>query len=368
MIQMAMEERALRKLIWKLKMAGDITLEEADQICSVMRSFAQDVANVFSQNPALDITEIYSMLSKDYHVEASQDWCRAVAHKIKKGQKGNFIFSIPLEHGNPKFYEFQFPIIKAAEKNESIEDRIISMRVGSKMYNSFPKYFQNLFKWEEQDKMYILNGDRFGFFYYPRRDPESGKAFTIAQIFQKLFLFSVTILPEEVPQISMFDAAEHASKYLKQNAFFVKMYIKKPLDKENAFYFNAKNVSMTRTSATRYALEYLKQKAPYIEVCAMGPYGKEIITYTNTEGMSMTKKVFEISIEELLENAVKRNIIDEDTAKEFLKNDGYIDRFPDKEFIEASLEYIDKRMKRKREWKNTRKTIEEENGWLEEIR
>lgn len=203
------------------------------------------------------------------------------------------------------------------------------------------------------------------FFYYPRRDPESGKNFTVAQIFQKLFLFSAVISSEEC---SMFDVAECASKYLKQNALCVKVYVRKPFDKENAFYFNAKGVSTTKAAATRYALKYLKQNAPYIEVHTRAPYGKETIIYTNTEGISMTKKVFEITMEELLENAIKQNVIDKDTAEEFLKHDGYIDYFPDEEFTEVSVEYIDKRMKRKKGWKVTREEIVEENGWLEVIR
>jgi len=355
----------MRGLLWKLKMLGDISLEEADQIYSVVCSFSQAVMDISSQKSTFDVSEIYPLLKKDYPITDLQDWYMAVARKISRGQKGNFIFSIPLEHGDPRLCECWAPAIRALEKHGNLEDRIVSMRSVPKMYNSFPKYFQNLFKWEERDEMYILNGDRVGFFYYPRRDPESGKDFTIAQIFQKLFLFSAVISSEEC---SMFDVAERASKYLKQNALCVKVYVRKPFDKENAFYFNAKGVSMTKAAATRYALKYLKQNAPYIEIHTRAPYGKETIIYTNTEGISMTKKVFEITMEELLENAIKQNIISKDTAEEFLKHDGYIDHFPNEEFTKASVEYIDKRIKRKKEWKATQKIVEEEDSWLEVTR
>jgi len=254
---MVIKEKTIRDLLWKLKMLGDISLEEAEQIYSVIRSFSQAIRDVSSQKSTFDVSKIYSLLDKEYPIAALQDWRRTVARQISMGQKGNFIFSISLEHGDPRLYEYWALVMKALEKHGSFEDRIISMRAVPKMYNSFPKYFQNLFKREERDEMYILNGDRVGFFYYPRRDPKSGKDFTIAQIFQKLFLFSAVISSEEH---SMFDAAERASKYLKQNALCVKVYVRKPFDKENAFYFNAKGVSMTKAAATRYALKYLKWK------------------------------------------------------------------------------------------------------------
>lgn len=362
---MVIEEKTIRDLLWKLKMLGDISLEEAEQIYSVMRSFLQAIRDVSSQKSTFDVSKIYSLLDKEYPIAALQDWRRTVARQISMGQKGNFIFSMSLEHGDPRLYEYWALVMKALEKHGSFEDRIISIRAVPKMYNSLPRYFQNLFKWEESEKMYILKGERVGFFYYPRRDPEGGKDFTIAQIFQKLFLFSAVISSEEC---SMFDVAERASKYLKQNALYVKLHVKKPPDKENVFYFNAKDVSMARTAGTIYALEYLKQNAPYIEVYTMAPYGKETIIYTNTEGISMTKKVFEITMEELLENAIKQNIISKDTAEEFLKHGGYIDHFPDEEFTKASVEYIGKRMKRKKEWKAMQKIVEEEDSWLEVIR
>lgn len=362
---MVIEEKTMRGLLWKLKMLDDISLEEADQIYSVVCSFSQAVMDISSQKSTFDVSEIYPLLKKDYPITALQDWYMAVARKISRGQKGNFIFSIPLEHGDPRLCECWAPAIRALGRHGNFEDRIMSMLAVPKMYNSFPKYFQNLFKWEERDEMYILNGERVGFFYYPRRDPESGKNFTIAQIFQKLFLFSAVISSEER---SMFDVTDCASRYLKQNALYVKVNVRKPLDKENAFYFNAKGVSMARAAATRYALKYLKQNAPYIEVYTRAPYGKDTIIYTNTEGMSMTKKVFEITIEELLENAIKHNVINKDTAEEFLKHDGYIDHFPDEKFTKVSVEYIDKRVKRKKEWKAAREAVVKENGWLEVIR
>lgn len=362
---MVIEEKTIRDFLWKLKMLGDISLEEAEQIYSVIRSFSQAIRDVSSQKSTFDVSKIYSLLDKEYPIAALQDWRRTVARQISMGQKGNFIFSMSLEHGGPRLYEYWALVMKALEKHGSFEDRIISIRAVPKMYNSLPRYFQNLFKWEECEKMYILKGERVGFFYYPRRDPEGGKDFTIAQIFQKLFLFSAVISSEEC---SMFDAAERASKYLKQNALYVKLHIKKPPDKENVFYFNAKDVSMARTAGTIYALEYLKQNAPYIEVYTIASYGKETIIYTNMEGISMTKKVFEITMEELLENAIKHNVVNKDTAEEFLKHDGYIDHFPDEEFTEASLEYIGKRMKRQKEWKATQKIVEEEDSWLEVIR
>lgn len=186
---MVIEEKTIRDLLWKLKMLGDISLEEAEQIYSVIRSFSQAIRDVSSQKSTFDVSKIYSLLDKEYPIAALQDWRRTVARQISMGQKGNFIFSMSLEHGDPRLYEYWALVMKALEKHGSFEDRIISMRAVPKMYNSLPRYFQNLFKWEESEKMYILKGERVGFFIIHDVILKAVKTSLLHKFFKNCFYF-----------------------------------------------------------------------------------------------------------------------------------------------------------------------------------
>ena len=80
-----------------------------------------------------------------------------------------------------------------------------------------------------------------------------------------------------------------------------------------------------------------------------------------------------IPMEDLTANALNRNIIDKTTAQEMLKNPVWA--FPIAEFTKANLKCIDdiaddilKMNKAKMEWEDTKKTVEDEAEWLEEIR
>lgn len=319
-MQVIIEESTVRKLTQKLKTQGDISPEEAEQMYFVTHSLMKSITNISFQWLSL-----YSLLSKDYPLSALEDWHKAIGRKIKEGHSGNFIFSMKLVFGLDKRYEFWAPAFEALSEYGRFEDRVETIWATQQMYDLFPEYFRKLFEWRDYKNMYRLCGNRIGFFHYPQQDPESGKTYTISQFFKKLFLFS-SIIPQE------------------------KMSATSPAD------------------AAKYILEYLKQKTSYAEIEACTSHGKEFVMFIDAKSILVTKKAFEVSIEELIENAIEKNIINKNMAIKFIMRRGQLENFPDEEFAEACMKYIDDRVKMKLTWKATQEEVEESNEWLKEVR
>ena len=105
-----------------------------------------------------------------------------------------------------------------------------------------------------------------------------------------------------------------------------------------------KRVQCFQGLTPQYILTYLKQKIPFIQMDARKSDCNETIIFTNKDGILIAKKAFEVSLEELVKNALEQNIIDMSIAKKLLKRDeriDYLDYFPDEEFKKVSLKYID---------------------------
>jgi hypothetical protein len=300
------DEVKVRQLTQKLKDQGDISLEETDWIYSLV-----------SQKPP----------DKEVPVAALKDWYEAVGDEIKAGRWGNFVFSIFMD-GESQFKDCLRPAQEAIKKNGALEDRICSMAANQKMYSLFPKYFQDLFKWNKYSERYVLHSYRAGFFDYPLREPESNKTYTIFQLLEELSLFPAV-----------------GTK-------------------------NPDTLMISSANVLRYVIIYLSQKMPFLEVNAIRHYGNknEAIFYTDEEGILATKYALKMPLEELVDNALCKNIIDKNIAKELLEHDHNPEGFPELEFTKASIEYIDERVQRMLKWRSGRKMIEEETGWLEEIR
>ena len=215
-----------------------------------------------------------------------------------------------------------------AHELSKFEDRITVVRANKQIYTLFPKSFQDLFYWEESDELYVFyvsRDDRVGLFHRPLRELEGD---TISQLLKKL-----SIIPVMTPQ--------------------------------------EKGAVFSRANATRYILTYLKQKIPFIQMDARKPYCNETIIFTNKDGILMAKKAFEVSLEELVKNALEQNVIDMSIAKKLLKRDeriDYLDCFPDEEFTKMSLKYIDNIIEMKKEWEAVQDIVEEEAKYLEEVR
>lgn len=67
-----------------------------------------------------------------------------------------------------------------------------------------------------------------------------------------------------------------------------------------------------------------------------------------------------------MENALQKGVIDKKEKEGLLGKDAVL--FPGLKFIDVSVQYIDDIVQKKMEWKAAREEVEEEIGWLEEIR
>lgn len=315
-----MSKDEIKRLIQKLERENDISLEEADQ----MFSFAEALAEAITEEGALYVPVMENKLGQTFPVSAIDDWYEAVAQKIKAGQSGNFVFSISFAYSWSHCYDWIFPAIEALDEYGKFEDRVKAIKVNQKMLSLFPKYFLNSFKWEKRDGLYTLYSDRAGFYRYPRRNPENGKTYTIAQLFKRILSLPLAIPQEEI-------------------------------------------IAPSKTDKVLYVLKYLQQKVPYMEIKTTNSLFWETTVHTSKEAALIAKKAMEVSFEELVENAVTQGVIDKDVAKELLKDKG-ADRFIDTKFEEVSIKYIDDVVKRKVEWEVVKRTVEDEPEWLGEIR
>ncbi len=314
------------QLLRKLKTQGDISVKEADQI----RSFMKDVyefmfrmeQEIYGPNAeAMTSWDARKLLYEQFPVAALQDWYKAVARQIEKGQSGNFIFSIPIDREMLFFNKSALPALEALEKYGKPEDRMEAIFVNPKIHSLFPKYFRNLFAWERLNKyssLYTIRGKHAGFFRRPLRDPKSGETCTFAQMIKKLSL--IPVMTNE-----------------------------------------GQGSSIAFSNKTRY----LQRAVPYVDIKTVN--GLSFI-FTNEEGISIAQKILDISLEEMVKNALEQNIIDKRIAKELLKENTFIEGLIDEGFVKISLKYIDNIVKTKLEWEATQKTVEDEDIWLEEVR
>lgn len=334
-----MTNNAIYELIQKLKTQGDVTIQEADQIYFVTSAAFKAICDIIDYHPALDHTEMHDLLNKDFPVSALKYWYDVVADKIRAGQSGNFIFSVLISYGYSFYYNYLNTAIRALRGDENteyckdhvgaFEDRVVSIRANKQAYKLFPKPFRQLFHWQENFQweiykwLYELKIDRAGFIRYPLRELNGD---TVLQLFKRLSLMSVTIPQEE-------------------------------------------NAIISRMNVGRYVLAYLKQKVPFIQMSATKSYHNDIAVVTNNEGLLMAKRALKIPIEAFVENAVEQNVIDRRVARLLLNTNGNLAGFPDTEFAEANLRYIDSvvsdMLQVKAEQEAMQKTVEGEPNWLE---
>lgn len=97
-------------------------------------------------------------------------------------------------------------------------------------------------------------------------------------------------------------------------------------------------------------------------------FSDEIVVFTDKENVPIAVAAKNVSFDDLLENALRKNIIDKRITKELLSRGGYMERFPDKKFTTASVNYIENIVRAKLEQEAVREAIKNENFWLEEIR
>jgi len=223
---------------------------------------------------------------------------------LKTDRRGNFIFSIFL-HENGFNNNYLGEAWNALEKYGKFEDRIGVIWVSRPMYFLLPGRLRDMFTLSEYEGLYKLLCRRAGFFYYPQ-----GECNVLSQFIKKL---------SPITQLSR--------------------------------------------SGTSYIMEHVKHIVPYIEAADF--FEDKAVIFTEKDKAPLMKVALETPFEELVRNALNENVIDEQTARKLLSNERPSSVAG---FIEVSMKYLNNIAKMKKEWQFTTEAVENESGWLEEIR
>ncbi len=107
------------------------------------------------------------------------------------------------------------------------------------------------------------------------------------------------------------------------------------------------------------------KKIPCIAVASS--YSQKAAIFVEKDKAPIVKEAWNISIEELMENALKNNIINKKTMQNVLRGKPD-ENFPIVEFVKMGIEYLEHMVQMKIKWKAEREMVEDEEGWLENIR
>lgn len=316
----------IKQLTQKLRTQGDISLEEADEIYFLS----------LQKLPGLS--------------QALIDWYSAVSDEIKKGRRGNFIFTIDLSFDNALYF-FMYPARRALIEQGQFEDLCTLIMIDKKLHSQLP--FDKLLA---QDNVpfsvsgkgfYVVESFRAGMYYYPISS-ESGNR-TIKQIVEK---FS-PITTVNTSGVMLRRLLESVSRVASGEC-------------ELSDYAG----TLGRVEMRPYTIAFFMERRNIPCIAAFSIHVGKSIIFVEKEKAPIMKKALEIPFEALVEDALSKKIIDETMAKR-LSNGGpasAILGFPFKKFIKNGVQYIDDIVQKKMEWKAAREEVEEEIGWLEEIR
>lgn len=284
----------IKRLTRQLEVQNDVSLEEADKIYAFLaRDVRQTAINPFSLNANYEL------------IGALTEWFHVVGRKLKKGRRGNFIFSIFL-HENGFNHNYLNEAWDALKKYGKFEDHIGVIWVSRPMYSLLPGRLRDMFTLSEYEGLYKLLCRRAGFFYYPQ-----GECNVLSQFIKKL----------------------------------------SPI------------TGQLSRSGTSYIMEHVKHIVPYIEVADF--FEDKAVIFTEKDKAPLMKVALETPFEELVRNALNENAIDEQAARKLLSNERPSSVAG---FIETSMKYLNNIAKMKKEWQFTTEAVENESGWLEEIR
>jgi hypothetical protein len=284
----------IKRLTRQLEVQNDVSLEEADKIYAFLaRDVRQTAINPFSLNANYEL------------IGALTEWFHVVGRKLKKGRRGNFIFSIFL-HENGFNHNYLNEAWDALKKYGKFEDHIGVIWVSRPMYSLLPGRLRDMFTLSEYEGLYKLLCRRAGFFYYPQ-----GECNVLSQFIKKL----------------------------------------SPI------------TGQLSRSGTSYIMEHVKHIVPYIEAADF--FEDKAVIFTEKDKAPLMKVALETPFEELVRNALNENAIDEQAARKLLSNERPSSVAG---FIETSMKYLNNIAKMKKEWQFTTEAVENESGWLEEIR
>lgn len=326
--------KRMSQLIQKLEKEGDIFLEEADWIYSLV-SKKPDVFNFDS--PAYN-KELYT---------ATELWYKTISKKIKAGQHGNFIFTIiHNKDKDQKINKLTLPAWKAIKKYGNPEDLYNIVVIDEKIYSALPyQYmFDEIRYHEELKSIYKIKTPRAGLYRYPIK--VGHLTYTIGELINDQLAPVVTIPLTNSPDRALY-----------REVFKVATGAR---DITQDPYFGKKEIELFTLAA------FIKNKGISC-VATTDVHKNHFAVFVERGRARIVKEALDVPFEEMVKNAVQENVIDKKIAKTLLDSE-YIAEFPTIDFVNASVKYLDNVVETKLQREITRKIVEEEDGWLEETR
>lgn len=334
------DAKEIIELTKKLEEQDDITLEEANRVFSL-----------FSENSRNTKLNINSSKFDAGLIGALEEWYKVVAEKIREGKRGNFIFTVYLSHNRKFRSDFLYPARRALRECGKPEDAYNVVIADEKTHASFSSLFfssknlptYTLFFSGPYYDYYETTSLRAGMFCYPIKTKKGH--LTISQFMKKL-----SPCPVPTPSRAM-------SREFMEVFFNVAAGSKIT---SGPWGFNEKEIlSVVVGSFMNY------KKIPCIAVASS--YSQKAAIFVEKDKAPIVKEAWNISIEELMENALKNNIINKKTMQNVLRGN-LNENFSIVEFVKISVEYLERMVQMKIKWKSARNVVEDEEGWLEEIR
>lgn len=340
----------IRQFTQKLDRQGDIFPQEADRIYSL---FCWECAKTFfDHNSPMFDGELSTAL---------QNWYKVAAEKIAKNKRGNFVSTVMFNNWSC-FNKLLFPAQEALEKYGTFEDLCNTVMIDEKTYLELP--YKHLFESTTSEgagdlqNVYAMKSFRAGMYYSPINVDD--KVYTVGDLIKRFSPVAVVtssdFFERAIYEIA-FEIAAGASKL--SNGL-------SPLGQRNvkpyllATFIRHKNISCIAAADFLHSITV--------------PLAKKIIKnrfflFAEKDKAHIVQEALKIPLEDIVKNALDRNVIDRNIAKNLLNDkDKPYSNFRSNKFVQTSVEYIDNIVQAKIKWKSMRKTIEGEDSWLETIR
>jgi hypothetical protein len=305
----------IKRLTQKLKDKGDITLEEADEIYFLDPPYPYDLRPLYR-------------------------WYEAVAEKIKQGFRGNFVFTVDIF----KDAAVLWPAQSAIRENGTFEDLCNLIIIDKQLNLSFKDMLSQTFKdaFAQNKGYYEITGSRAGTLYYPIKTATG--TYTIAQFVKKLSLAIITGI----------------SFRIERELFKVHKLLKTM--------FSMTSGSLPTPEA--WSNEDIKlfilgsfikfHNFPCIATC---DYDCSII-FVEEKYAPIINAATKISFKELVENAIYNNVIDK-TMVWILTTSRALENPLVKKFTEASIEYINEKIRMGMAQNFMKDMVENTSEWMD---
>ena len=290
----------IKYLTQKLKVQGDISLEEADEIY------------------------FFSLQKLPGLSQALIDWYSAVSDEIKKGRRGNFIFTIDLS----KDANYLWLIKRDIQEYGTFEDLCRIIMIDKRLCPPI--------KGSPSKSYYEITTSRAGMLNYPI-ETDAG-ACTVAKFLKKFSPAIVTPTSMTYKQLkTIFEIASGVS-----------------------------DIPDTWTSGREVKLFILSYFIKFQDFpCIMAGDMHRSIVFVEERNAPVMKIASETPFEELIENALSNNIIDKITAWEIESYFG-LENPSARKFVKTSAEYLDEKVRLKMAREYMQEMTAQE--WMEEIR